>query len=370
MTAPLRIGDMASYLAATGWTRRPETWRGASIWDIRGGHEALVPARDGLDDADERTWELLNVLAKVEGRPIEDIAEDIASPTTDAPFFRTFPADLPSGYIGFTAGLRALQGVRAVLDAAGRAEIEGTRATFGGSRPPAVGSLLEQVQLGPSKRGSYVLTLRVPVEQPAQSELWSQDAPLARRTLIRLLRAITAAYAATMDVRGGGDFSAFDETVAEGVSANLCRGLSDLAGLQRRQPFEIGFRWARSVPSDLEPASITFPEGAGAVVFEAAKQLERLSAGGQAHITGVIESLHDEPFGSDRRRVRVRGELVTDDRVVDSRRPVWVRLRSSEYQQAIEAHREHRPVRAQGKLELVQRRVELFPDPDGFQIVG
>jgi hypothetical protein len=173
-----------------------------------------------------------------------------------------------------------------------------------------------------------------------------------------------------MDVRAGGDFSAFDETVAEGVSANLCRGLSDLAGLQRRQPFEVGFRWAHAVPSDLASASIAFPEGAGAVVFDAAKQLERLSAGGEAHITGVIESLHDEPFGSDRWRVRVRGDLVTDDGVVDSRRPVWVRLRSSDYQQAIEAHREHRPVRAQGRLELVQRRVELLPDLDGFQIIG
>ncbi len=370
MTTPLRVADMASYLAATGWTRRPETWRGASIWDGQGGHEALVPARDGLDDAEDRAWELLHVLAKVEGRPIEDIAEDIASPTTDAPFFRTFPADLPTGYIGLTAGLRALQGVRTVLDAAGRAEIEGTRAAFSGTHPSAVGNLLDQVRLGPSKRGSYVLTLRVPVEEPAQSELWTEAAPLARRALTRLLRAITAAHAATMDVREGGDFSAFDETIAEGVSANLCRGLSDLAGPQRRQPFEIGFRWAWAVPSDLVPTSVTFPEGAGAVMFEAAKQLERLAAGGQARITGVIESLHDEPFGSDRWRVRVRGELVTDDGDVDSRRPVWVRLSSSDYQRAIEAHREHRTVRARGRLELAQRRVELFPDVDGFEIIG
>jgi hypothetical protein len=173
-----------------------------------------------------------------------------------------------------------------------------------------------------------------------------------------------------MDVQGGGDFSAFDETVADGVSANLCRGLSDLSGLQRRQPFEIGFRWARGLPSGLAPATVTFPESSGVVLFEAAKQLERLAAGGEAVITGVIESLHDEPFGSDRWRVRVRGELVVEEGEVDPRRPVWVRLGSSDYQQAIEAHREHRAVRARGRLELAPRRVELFPHPAGFEVFG
>ncbi|WP_326561216.1 hypothetical protein [Micromonospora sp. NBC_01796] len=368
MTSAQRVSEMASYLASTGWQRRPETWRGASIWDGPGGNEVLVPARDGLDDAAERTWELLQVLAMVENRPIEEIANDIASPMSDMPFVRTFPEGLPSGYIGLSAGVRVLQGVRTILEVAGRTEIEGVRATFSGSRPSDVGRLIEQIQLGPSRSGSYLLTLRVDVGEVAQSLIGSESGPLARRTLVRLFRATTAVRAATMDVQAGGDFSVFDDAIDEGVSANLCRGLSDLAGLRRRQPFEVGFRWARGLPSYLGSASIAFPEGAGITIFEAAKQLERLAVGDQAQILGVIESLHDEATGSDRWRVRVRGELTTEGGEIDPRRPVWVRLTSSEYRRAMEAHREHRTVRARGRLELAQRRVELFPHEAGFEI--
>ena len=370
MTVPQRVADMESYLAATGWRRRPETWRGASLWDDPDGHSALVPARDGLDDAGDRSWELLHVLMKVENRPMEEIADDIASPTTDTQTFRTFPGGLPSGYISLTGGLRALNGVRNVVDAAGRAETEGTHAVFTGTHHGSVRDMLNDIRLGPTRAGSYVLTLRVPVEESPQADLLNTAAPLTRRTVVRLFEAVNAARTAFSSVRDGGGYSGFDEAVADGVSANLCRGLSNLAGLERKQPFEIAFRWARDVPFGIAPESINFPAGSGEVIFEAAKQLERLAADGLAQIVGRIESLHDEPAAGDRRRVRVRGELLMDPGDVVPPRPVWVRLGESDYQRAIEAHRDQRAVRARGRLNLVQRRLELVPDPGQFEIVS
>ncbi|MGH3734224.1 MAG: hypothetical protein ACRDT6_01140 [Micromonosporaceae bacterium] len=324
-----------------------------------------------MDDAPERTWELLHTLSKAEERSPGEIAEDISSPEMDTAYVRTFPADLPSGYISLNAGLRVIQGVRGMLEAAGRVEVEGVRPAFSGTRPPGVVRVLDEVTLGPSKSGSYILPLRVSVQRPDQSEIFDAETlPLARRMLLRLLSALTAAHAATMSVRADNDYSAFDETVDAGVSANLCRSLSDLAGLERREPFEVGFRWGRALPSPLAAATITFPEGAGSLVFEVAKQLERLAAGGEASIRGVIEGLHDEPYGNDRWRIRVRGELIAEAGGIDPRRPVWVRLGRLDYERAIEAHRERRTVRAQGSLELRQRRVELTTHAGGFEILS
>jgi hypothetical protein len=357
---------MASYLAATGWRRRDETWRGASIWDSANGHQALVPARDGLADAADRTWELLKTLSEVEGRPADDIAEDIASPQIDMPFVRTFPAGLPSGEIRLAEAIQTLDGVRGVLVAAGRAELEGVRATYSGTNPAELAQMLREVRLGPSKPGSYLFTLRANVATPSQHALVDDPEPLARRTLKRLFRGVSVAYEAATAARDRNDYTAFDGVVADGLSVNMCQGLADLGGLGRRQPFEIGFRWARASPSGLPAGTIRFQHGDGIVLKDAARQLEQLAAGGQAQITGLIESLHDEPRGNDRRRIQVRGQLSTDADL-DPSRPVWVRLDAAGYDRALDAHRQRRPVRARGRLQLIQRRVELHPGSDGFE---
>lgn len=376
MTAPLPVQDMASYLAATGWRPREETWRGASIWDNETGHQALVPARDGLADAADRTWELLNTLSTVEGRPTDDIAEDIASPETDTPYVRTFPADLPSGEIRLAEAIQTLDGVRGVLAAAGRAELDGVRATYSGKNPPELSQLLREIRLGPSKSGSYIFTLRANVATPPQhvklldpepAALINPD-PLARGTLKRLFRGVTVAHEAASVARDRNDYVAFDGVVEDGLSVNMCRGLADLGGLGRRQPFEIGFRWARAVPSGLPTRSIQFGHGDGVVLNDAARQLEQLAAGGQARIVGLIEGLHDEPGGNDRWRIQVRGELTTTDQDgLDSARPVWIRLDAAGYERALDAHRQGRPVRAQGRLQLIRRRVELHPSGAAFE---
>ena len=58
------VAEIAGYLSDTGWERRPETWRGASVW-AQGGHEVLLPGRDSLRDAQLRVRELLDVVAAV-----------------------------------------------------------------------------------------------------------------------------------------------------------------------------------------------------------------------------------------------------------------------------------------------------------------
>jgi hypothetical protein len=361
---------MRSYLASAGWRERPETWRGASLWDHPGGHGALVPPRDRMDDAEERTWELLQVLAKVEGRPPEEIAEDIASPMMDVQSVRTFPRDQPSGYVGLVAGLRALEGIRSLFALAARAEVQGRRFAYRGNHPVEVGGLLGVVQLGLTKPGSYVFTLRVPAEVAGQQELPVGGGYPPRRSTLRLFRAVAAARDATTVAVERGDFTAFDDTVALGVSANLCEALSDLGGVRRQQPFEIGFRWARGLPSDVSAKTVAFEAGTGEVLRNAAKRLWRLDSSGEAHVTGFVESLHDDPHADDRWRVRVRGNMVSGRGEIREQRTVWLRLREGDYQRAVDAHLGRRSVQASGVLVPTGRRTEIVVPADGFSVIS
>jgi hypothetical protein len=362
----LHVADMISYLAASGWRRRPETWRGASVWEYD-GYEAVVPARDGLDDSDRRALEVLEVLARVEGRAAEDIADEISAPTMDRQTIRTFPRREPSGYVGLAAGLRALTGIRSMIAVAARSELEGPRLVYRGKHEGA-DRVLDVVQLGPTRPGSYTFMLRVPARSPDdEPSLFDEGEYLPRRSMIRLSDAVSAAHVA---VESSDGVVAFDQTVRVGVSANLCEALSDLAGIGREDAFEIGFRWARSRPLSLPVQTVAFTAGAGLLLRDAATRLRQLDAYGSATITGVVEDLHDDARGGDRWRVKVRGELRTAGIDVPEQRAVWLRLSQADYPRAVEAHLGQRNVLARGVKSQIARRTEIVVDLASFEVLS
>lgn len=369
---PFLVADMASYLHAAGWRQPADRPRqGTSIWDHPDGHRVLVPARDGTDGVAEHVQELLRVLTAIEGRTVDEIAEEIRSPLADIQTIHTHPAALPSGYVDLVTGRKAVNAVRDLYAAAARTAVEGPRLRFRGQPPARVEDFLRQVQLGPGRAGSYGFTLRVPVEPPPQEQLWDDGPPLARQAVSRLHRAVAAARnAAAMVATDPLGYSAFDEVVDDGVSSDLCEALRDLSGVRQEQPFEISFRWARGVTPSPAPDTVAFPAGAGVVIRKAGEKLKALAESGTAEITGLVRTMHDDP-PTDRWRIRVHGELATQNAQPEAPRLLWVRLRSeADYELARSAQQRQVRVRAHGRLEALRPRTELVPVPDGFTVLG
>lgn len=350
-----RVGDLGSYLAATGWHRAPETWRGASVW-TNDGYELLLPERDDLGDSALRIREALAVLAAAEGRPAAEIARDVDTPAVDVQLYRTATS---SGTSTLEDTIEALTAVRTVIRAAARAAIEGPHPRFRGAPSRPVGELVRQVELLPAQSGLY--TTRIPL--PADQVGLPLGLPLGRVVAQQLQDAVRSARDATQDPAG-------DRTVTEaitmGLSANLCDGLTGLAGTDGQAPFEIGFRWARSMPAEMPAAFVAFGPGAGAALRAVADRLRDFQVRGRATMVGLVESLHDDPERDDRWRVKVRGELDAGSGA-GTRRVIWVRLPDQRsYDTAIAAHLAGSPVRVSGALTTVTGRVELRPDDAGL----
>jgi hypothetical protein len=359
MTNSLKVADIAGYLADTGWQTAPgdQPHGGrATLWHHPDDFEVLVPARDGMGDADRRVREILRCLADLEDRPATDIASEIALPQLDRQYFRTFAPGHDPGYTSLISGVQTFNAVRSLLDVAARTVVQGPHSAFVGKAPTVLRQMLRVAELGPTRIGSYVVEMRLAVG-PFASD--GPGEPVNGRDVVaQMLESVAAAQAAVM----AGTPTAFDAAVTSGVSANLCHALSDLCGAERRDAFEIMFRWARSVPLDGTPTHvIPFPAGSGPLLRTASGRLRNLVASGPATVAGLVESLHDDAAGADRWRIKVRGELRTDltDR---GRRAIWVRLADqSAYDRAISAHQEHRTVRLSGELTSRNRRVELIP---------
>ncbi|QFY13981.1 hypothetical protein GBF35_04415 [Nonomuraea phyllanthi] len=343
MSADLPVADINSYLAATGWTRRPEDWRGAAVWEHEGDHEILVPGEDGLADGPRRVREILALLAAVEGRSRADIAADIGAPMADVQWYRA-PIVAAGGRFGLSDAVTALTSAKEALGAAARAALSGPRPASGPSKD--VRDLLARVWIEPS---GDLLTVRVPLERDNSGE-----PPLARRTLIMLQRTAAQLRDAGAEAHRTGDISVFDGVVRDGVSADLCAALARFAGSDEGSRFEVGFRWARGLPSGVPASRVVFEAETGRLLKRVAHRFRRLHRE-SASVTGRIATLFDDGR-ADRFRVQVHGAVSGGG----ARRPIWVRLPGeAAYDVAVEAHRNSTTVRADGTLMQVNGRLEL-----------
>ncbi|HTU75026.1 MAG TPA: hypothetical protein VMG38_16040 [Trebonia sp.] len=362
--------DVSSYLASKGWQRDGD-WRGATIWRLSDQARLLVPDLHPYDDADQLIAEAIAKIAKYEQRPETDVRQEIAEPTTDAQFFRLHP-DAPPGFIPLPEGAKAANAILELLKHAALATEQGTnRAHVEGRRTSQVNAFLHQVRLGAAIPGSYILTARSPAEPAGPEQLdFGDDLPRfsGRRVLTNLHAALLAARTAAQQAdRPGGDSAPFYETVENGVSANLCWALSELGGEGRDQPFEIGFSWARGIPTRGPTPDVEFSSAMPSILARAGNELAEVARRGAARIAGRITAVIDEQAArGEPPRVRVQGELrklgkpgTQAHATVLPHRPIWVILHGADFRAALEALGEGWHVEAEGEVTGNLRRLEL-----------
>ena len=354
----MTVADVAVYLRATGWRPTSSTWRGAAVW-ARGEVEVLLPDRADRGDYPRRLRELVRTVAAVEGRRDHDVDRDIRLPQADTLECRPSPAGHPTGFTSLAAGLRALQGIHAMVVLAARAALDGPHLRFSGRTPVRVSAFAAGVELAGTAWDTVGYTALVPARARVED---GSGGITGREVVAQVHDAVTALSGAVQS----GDPAAFDDTVGAGVSADFCTAVGGLGGDRFREPFEIGIRWAVGVPTRLAPRTIAFPPDAGSLIRAAARRLRKLDVSGLASVIGTVDGLHDD--GTDRWRVRVRGELRTGDRAAVPR-VIWVRLPdASAYEHAMIAHRDRLTVRAGGELHSRGGRMELLTAADALAL--
>ena len=374
--ATIDPSELSGYLASRGW-RREGSWRGAGVWELETSGRLLIPDQREYSDDGELLAEAVRKLAGYEERPERELLLDIAEPMVDSQYFRMHP-ESPSGTIPLPSGVKALNGVHVLMSTAARTVEDGPQLLFEGRRSGPVESFLRRVTLGAALPGSYVLTARVSVTAPEQPQLglWEDSKAngavgsrptgvSGRAVLAQLRQGVVATRTAAGQVierlatNRQERLDIFDDFVDQGVSANLCKALGDLGGYSKDRPFEIGFAWARGLPSQEPGEPVAFTGLMAGLLSRAGDELERLAKSGHAQIIGEVETLNmragEEP------RIKLVGEFRIDGRE-PSQRALWVIVSRSQYDQAIEAQRAGWLIDAEGRMVTVHRRREMRPE--------
>ena len=252
---------------------------GTGRCDARAAVPAVVPCPQ---DFEERLQEFVSALARIQDEDRDALVTNLRYATADLVRVRLV-GTVGRGELPIGDGADLFEGAREMMLAAACATVS-TRPNFGPRKPRQALDYLDQVRLGQTERGSYVVTVISDVAPPEQQHLVPDDAavidvPFERHVTTKLVGALSAAHgAATSILTQQSGYGAFDEAVEAGVSANLCDAIVTMGAEQAAAHVEVSMEWASSrPPAPGVPSSVAFEAASLPVIKQAVAHLRELA---------------------------------------------------------------------------------------------
>lgn len=362
--AAIEPDDLAQFLDDLGWRREIDQprWLGdtGELWASPGrGQEVLVPRNRSFRDYGQVVREACDVVATFLDIEPSTVMRRVLSVPFDVIRLRVHPDDSRST-LDLGDAMRLVTNARSMMAAAAASAVA-PRPNHGPRRPPEAESYVRRLQLAHTERGSFVVVIHSPVgrllsEVETQQTIGdgandgtSQAASLTGRSVaVGMLDAVDTARGAAQHAVEEGRIEVFEETVASGVSANLCTALAELSDIGGEERLRLSVDWSPRIPlevdEDFDPMDER-PIGTGyqLMYLEAAKYLRSLEDLDAIRVVGEVRSLKRSPG-------ELMGEATVRATVAGRSRSVRLLLPLTEYGAAIAAHEQERPLSAVGSL--------------------
>ena len=346
----LNPADVATHLQATGWKKHDDRPGYSSTWlkEYKGETaDLLLPVDRSVGDYLLRMIDAVRLIAAVEERSELETLADLQFASTDILRIRFRYADAADGAIPLLQAEKLVESAKEMFLAAGSA-VNARRAYFATNRTEEVRQFVQNLRLGQSERGSYIVTVLSRVTPELKSDpvsLFSEPEPPFERKAVAGLNAALVALRNAVD-RAATSFSSkvFHDAVQDGVSANLCSALVNMNGTNPQPADELrfGFTWARSRPYDgAASRDVSFPAESFPILAEAARVLKATAPLDPQDVQGVVVKLQAKDDG---------GVATVSTFIEGQPRKVTIALTDGEHKKAIQAYDKRTEIVCRGVL--------------------
>ena len=310
-----------------------------------------MPRTQRLGDYASVVSQLIEIFADAAGTDELSLYRDLV--TADRDVIRVRAAEESGDAVPVSDGIDLVCGARDLILAAA-CSLHDPRPVYRAGANKEAMDYVSNIRMGQTEQGSFVVTLLTPVvsppmQQPFSQDLAGNDDPVERKMTKRLASALRAARRATERVVGG-DADAFSQAVDEGASANLCEALVRLI-----EPFpalDVTLTWARTHPVNTAREVVRFAKGDAPILREAARLFRDRGPRPDVRFVGFVHRLK-------RDEREVDGTITLRAYIDEQILSVVAVLSQSDYERAIQAHKEKALVVAEGDLERFGQRWHL-----------
>ena len=342
---------LSAYARAAGWSPQERYRVHSDIYVGEARPEIIVPRTVRLGDYASVVSRLIETFAQVSGQDELTVYRSLVIADRDVVRVRTAESD--DGSVTLNQGADLIGGARDMLLSVA-CSLRDPRPVYRAGANREAAELLKRVRLGQTDQGSFVVTLLTPVVPPPMPALLPDpddlNAPIERRMTRRLVEALSAARGA-VERTAAGEEGAFGESVASGVSANLCEALARII-----EPFptlDVGVSWARTRPMTASGTVVRFGWTDTAVLREAARSFRDRAPRPDVRLHGFVRLLKRGQADDD-------GTIGLAADVDGQRQSVMAVLEREDYERALQAHSDRALVVLAGDLDRIGQRWRLL----------
>ena len=368
------VRNYSYYLQAHGW-EEVDTDETGSYWNKIGSEPSIyswLPSNPEVRTFSVRISQLVEEVAKVEGRDVSEVLRDLTDLQRDVQEIRTFPGG-KTGSITLGQSSESIQGLhRWVESAAVAVSMDEAAVILPRSKPPAALALLRKTELLTPIPGSFIWRLSLPLgdhelETQFPFDFDGKFEDYARRTSRRLYASTRlAADAARESISEDTGIEPFRARISEGITADLCEALSQIS-VSGATPLDFKFRWSRYRPVNEANEQFALSTEQLAVIGWAGKELRREALEPDVTVKGFVVRLTRNGPNIMPGKITISGSETQDPQGPIAH--YWVELSAEDYQKAQIAHSNYEEVTVTGDLRRSARRRELL-NPSHFHVLN
>ena len=364
-----------AYLANRGWKKIEAFGDKGDVYSLDKHPEIFAPASSDLGDYALRVSEIVEILGRVENRQSSAIVRDLHVATSDLIRIRAPEAE-NDGSILIENAVKFIEESRNLLLASACSVIKPKSSYPRPGRVTEAVSYMNDVRMGQTERGSFVVTLISPVqpsllpdasnnEANEVNEKFELDAyeSYARRVTHRFAEAMVATKEAVTLSNRGGDISEFESRVHLGVNANFCSALAGL--IDKGEGVDLSLSWALTrTPSShvRNTPTIKFSHNDSAYLHEAARLFRSREDLPDETIKGVVIRLVRDAAAT-------HGTVTVQATIEGTLQAVKVDVGEEDYGKITDAHSARDVVVIEGNIVRQGQRWNI-PRPTSIEVIA
>lgn len=353
----LQVRDTPSFFGRVAAFERPEN----------PDEQILIPLDDRTSDYDRRMAEATLAIARWEGRPAAQVANDLLNASSDLLRFRVASPSLDAGSLPLEDGLSLLSGAKTAILAAAHSVLSPSRYHKRMSKAEA-DELLRACRMGQTERGSFIATVACPLRavEANQPLFETREDPFARKTTFLLMKSLGD----LVNAIEGDTVQDMVERNEENplISANLCDAVSKMKPSIEGADLTVSATWSplRAINAAARaPSTVRIQHSYFPIIDDIYRELRPDPAPQVDTFVGFVDTLDGRPGPTG----QVEGDvilrvLVDDENLIRAK----ATLSAEQHAVAVEAYQHQHIIRIDGNLSR-RSRLGIIDNPANFQII-
>ena len=338
--------DLSNYLKSEGWACKGQYPEKAFVFS-KENHSVLVPVHKNFPDYYLRISQTVRDLSELENRESYKVIRDLQATGADLFRLKIDSPEVEQGLITLDKGALLFDSAKTIIQSAARSA--DSPKTYYRSRPSQqADEYLKTVKLGQTEKGSYIVTVMLPVIPDLQKTLPTLEneieVPYGRKVTLQLTNALNLLEQSIQSQIASPGIQSFLDAAPSGVNANLCDALVAIGEAIPGASVDTQMTWARTRGKPTIKTTARFQDDDFSYLSSASRALREQAWGEEFILVGNITKLSSEqPLDG--------GEVILKATVSDKRRSVKLQLNPKQYQQAVQVHKDYSDVEVTGVVE-------------------